>query len=153
MGNSICRLVGLCRVLVLILFTSLAVNAQTLNLYDAVNRAVTNYPLMQQRQAEVAAGRAHVTTINGNRLPSLTLQDQLNAGTNNGLQGAYYSLGIVPSTSGSSSALPTNTNPNPGNIAISFLQWEFYTFGYYNAQQRLAKAQLAVNEANLSSDK
>jgi len=153
MENNICRLTNLCRMFVLVLYASVTASAQTLNLYDAVNRAVTNYPLLQQRQAEIAAGKAHVTTINGNRLPSLTLQDQLNAGTNNGLQGAYYSLGIVPSTSGSASALPTNTNPNPGNIAISFLQWEFYTFGYYNAQQRLAKAQLAVNEANLSSDK
>jgi len=150
MDNNICRLTSFCWLLVV---GVVGVNAQTLNLYDAVNRAVANYPLLQQRQAEVAAGRAHVTTINGNRLPSLTLQDQLNAGTNNGLQGAYYSLGVVPSTSGSSSSLPTNNNPNPGNVAISFLQWEFYTFGYRNSQTKLAKSQLAVNEANLSSDK
>ena len=55
-------------------------NAQTLGLYDAVNKAVANYPLLHQRQAEVAAGRAHITTVNGNRLPSLVLQDQMDAG-------------------------------------------------------------------------
>jgi outer membrane protein len=143
----------MCRAFVLMLFAPIAGSAQTLNLYDAINKAIINYPQLQQRQADVAASRAHINTVNGNRLPSFIVQDQLNAGTNNGLQGAYYSLGVVPSTSGSSSAQGTNTNPNPGNVAISFLQWEFYTFGYYNAQSKLAKAQLAVNQANLNSDK
>ena len=126
-------------------------NAQTLNLYDAVNKAVANYPLMQQRQAEVAAGSAHITTVNGNRLPSLTLQDQATLGSDNSIQGAYFSLGMVPSTPGSYTA--THDNPNPGNIAISFLKWDFYTFGFYNAQQKEARAQLAVDVANLNSDK
>ena len=128
-------------------------NAQTLNLYDAVNKAVANYPLLQQRQAEVNAGRAHIKTVNGNRLPSLMLQDQLDAGTSNALQGTYLSLGMVPSTPGGSATAAPNYNPNPVNVAISSLQWEFFNFGYYNAQRRQAGAQLAVNEANLSSDK
>ena len=153
MENNMCRRMSMCLVFVLIIYAPITGSAQVLNLYDAVNKMVINYPLLKQRQAEVSAGRAHVTTINGNRLPSLTLQDQVNMGTNNGLQGAYYSLGVVPSTSGSSSSLAANTNPNPGNVAISFLQWEFYTSGYYNAQQRSAKAQLAVNEANFGGDK
>ena len=128
-------------------------NAQTLNLYDAVNKAVANYPLIQQRQAEVSAGKAHVTTVNGNRLPSLVLQDQLDMGTNNALQGAYFSMGMVPSTPGGNSSLPATGNPNPGNVALSYLQWDFYNFGYYQAQRKEANAQLAVNEANLGSDK
>lgn len=125
--------------------------AQTLSMYDAVNKTLINYPQLQQRQAEVAAGKAHLTTINGNRYPSLTLQDQLTMGTANALQGSYFPMGIVPSTSGSNTVV--QNSPNAGNIAISYLQWEFYNFGYYNAQQRLASAQLAVNEANLGSDK
>ena len=128
-------------------------NAQTLNLYYDVNKAVANYPLIQQRQAEVSAGKAHVTTVNGNRLPSLVLQDQLDMGTNNALQGAYFSMGMVPSTPGGNSSLPATGNPNPGNVALSYLQWDFYNFGYYQAQRKEANAQLAVNEANLGSDK
>ncbi len=108
---------------------------------------------MQQRQSEILAAKAHVLTVNGNRLPSLVLQDQLNMGTNNGLQGGYFSLGIVPSTAGSNSSLPTHTNPNPGNVAIGFLQWEVFNFGYYRAQQKQANSQLAVIEANLAGDK
>ena len=126
---------------------------QTISLYEAVNNAIENYPQLRQRQAEVEAGKAHIKTINGYRLPSLMLQDQLNMGTNNALQGPYFSLGVVPSTSGGNSASPVHTTPTTGNIAISFLQWEFYNFGYYRAQQRNAKAQLAVSEANMAGDK
>lgn len=147
------RRISMCLVFVLILLASVTGNAQVLNLYDAVSKSVTNYPLLKQRQAEVSAGRAHVNTVNGNRLPSLTLQDQVNMGTNNALQGPYFSLGIVPSVSGGNSANAIKYSPNPDNIAISFLQWEFFTFGYYNAQQRAAKAQLAVSEAYFSGDK
>ncbi len=133
------------------LIAPFAANGQTLNLYDAVSKTVANYPLLQQRQAEVAAGRAHVTTVNGNRLPSLTLQDQLLAGTDNPVQGSYFSMGMVPSTPGNYNTV--NNNPYEGNLAISYLKWEFYTFGYYNAQQKEAKAQVGVSEANLNSDK
>ena len=145
-GISICGIFFL-------LFVAIPITgvAQTLNLYDAVNKTMVNYPLLQQRQAEVSAGRAHVTTVNGNRLPSLTLQDQAVAGTDNPLQGSYFSLGMVPSTPGNYSTI--HNNPYEGNMAISFLKWDFYTFGYYNAQQKEAKAQLGVSEANLNSDK
>lgn len=139
-----------CTCFLVIYFLPSSGSAQTLNLYDAVNKAATNYPLLQQRQAEVSAGRAHIKTVNGNRLPSLILQEQADLGTDNALQGAYFSLGIVASTPGSYTA--TRNNPNLGNLAISFLKWEFYTFGYYNAQKKEAYAQLAVNEANLKGD-
>jgi outer membrane protein TolC len=145
------RVIAVIRAALIISSGPIISHAQTLNIYDAVNNAVINYPLLQQRQQEVAAGKAHITTINGNRLPSLILQDQVNAGTDNSLQGAYFSLGMVPSTPGNYTAV--QNNPNPGNIAISFVQWEFFTFGYYNAQQKEAKAQLEVSMANLGSDK
>ena len=154
MDNKVYRRISVCRILgLLFLVVPLPVIAQTLSMYDAVNKAIVNYPLLRQRQAEVEAGRAHIRTVNGNRLPSLLLQDQLNMGTNNAVQGPYFSLGIVPSTSGGNSANPVRNSPDPGNIAISFLQWEFCNFGYYNAQQKSAKAQLSVSEAYLSSDK
>lgn len=151
--TSRCRpVLKLFRLLVLPLyFLPLHSTAQVLNLYDAVNKSVANYPLLQQRQAEVSAGRAHVTTINGNRLPTLILQDQATIGSDNSIQGPYFSMGMVPSTPGSYSSV--SGSPIAGNVAISFLKWEFFTFGYYNAQQQDARSQLAVNVANLNSDK
>ncbi len=153
MDNYKYRYLKRCPVLFLVFLVSLKSDAQTLNLYDAVSKTILNYPLIRQRQAQVAAGRAHINTIKWHTLPSLILQDQLDAGTANALQGAYFSMGIVPSTPGGTPTAAPNYNPNPVNIAISSLQWEFYTFGYYNAEKRLAKAQLAVNEANLGGDK
>jgi outer membrane protein TolC len=142
-----------CIAVFLLLCISTRVTAQQpLNLYDAANRAIANYPLIRQREADVAAGRAHINTVNGNRLPSLLLNDQLTVGTSNSLDGSYFPLGIVPSTSGSINAT-NNSAASTGNVAISFLQWEFYNFGYYRAQTKEAKAQLAINQANLNSDK
>lgn len=139
-------------VLIAILFP-LCGGAQPLSLADAVDRAVANYPLMQQRKSEVAAGQAHLNTVRGSHLPTLLLQDQFDLGSTNPLQGAYFSMGIVPSTPGGNPSAKPNYNPDPVNLAITSLQWEFYNFGYYKAQQRQAQAQLAVNEANLGSDR
>ena len=124
---------------------------QTINLFEAVSHSVENYPILKQRTAEVAGSKAHVKTIAGNKLPSLMLQEQLDMGTANALQGSYFPLGVVPSSSGSTSVI--NNNPNTGNLAVSYLQWDFFNFGYYNAQQQAAKAHLAVSEANLDNDK
>src|SRR6185437_13794856 len=127
------------------------VQAQTLKLHDAVTKAIANYPLIKQRQSEVAASNAHITTVNGYVLPDLILADEATAGTASSLDGAYFSLGIIPSVSGSINPVE-KTNLSSGNIAISMLQWEFYNFGYYNAQKKQAQAELAVNTAKLNGD-
>jgi outer membrane protein, adhesin transport system len=136
----------------LLLLITTATQAQTLNLYDAVEKTISNYPLLRQRAAEVAAGRAHVTTVGSYRLPSLTLNDQVNVGTSNSMAGSYFPLGLVPSTSGSINAINEN-NLASGNIAISSLEWDFYNFGYRNAEKKEAQAQEATIEANMNSDK
>jgi outer membrane protein, adhesin transport system len=128
-------------------------SGQVLSLHDAVDKSITNYPLLQQRKAEVSAGRAHVTTVKGNSLPSLLLQDQFDIGTNNSIQGSYLTFGIIPSTPGVNNSSLQNNRPNANNLAVSFLQWELYNFGYHKAQQKEAGAQLAVNEAIYGGDK
>jgi len=96
MVNNKCLNIGLRYCLSLMLLClAVCCNSQTITLYDAVTNAVKNYPLMQQRQAEVAAGTAHVTSVRSNRLPSLTFQDQFDLGTNNSLQGSYLTVGIL----------------------------------------------------------
>lgn len=125
--------------------------AQTLNLYDAVISTITNYPLLKQRGAEIKTAKAHEQTIKGNKLPSLILQNQLDMGTVNSLPGTYFPLGIIPSVSGGNSV--TNKNQlNAGDIAISYLQWEFYNFGYVKAQQKEAIANTELNNALLDKD-
>ncbi len=124
---------------------------QTLNLYDAVINTITNYPLLKQRVAEIKTAKAHEQTIAGNRLPSLILQNQLDMGTVNSLPGSYFPLGIIPSVSGGNS-VTNKSQMNVGDIAISFLQWEFYNFGYVNAQQNEAIANTELYKAILEKD-
>lgn len=132
------------------LISSAATRAQVLNINDAVQRTVDNYPLIRQRMLQVQAGKAHLAAVGDNKLPSLLLHDQLDMGTANAVQGAYFPLGIVPSLSGSNTV--QQNSPNAGNVAISFLQWNFFNFGYYDAQRKEADAALAVNEAVLGND-
>ncbi|MGN6567325.1 MAG: TolC family protein [Flavipsychrobacter sp.] len=127
-------------------------HGQTLSLYDAVNKTLTNYPLLQERQAEVAAGKAHIRTVEGDRLPSLKLHDQVNVGTANSDVGSFFPMGVVVPTAGSIRPENVSTAAS-GNIAVSLLEWQFYTFGYYNAQKRQAEASLAVNQARYNSDR
>jgi len=126
--------------------------AQTLSLFDAIAMSTANYPLLQQRRAEVAAGSAHVIATNSRRLPNLTLQDQFDFGTNNALQGTYLTYGMVPSASGTTNSSVQNNRLNPNNVLLSYLQWNVYNFGYYNALMEEARARLAINEANLGND-
>ncbi len=142
----------LCILVALIIsFLPHVINAQVLTLHDAINKAYTNYPLLKQRQHEIEAAGAHITSVNGGRFPSLTIQDQLTAGTDNALQGGYYSLGIVPSTPGSYTNI--RNSPNAGNVGIALLKWEFVNFGYHNARENEARAQLSLSQSALSRDK
>jgi len=155
MNKTIVSLLRRCRIYLFIyalVCTPVAVYAQPLGIYDAVSKTLINYPLLQERTSEVAAGRAHVTSVTDNRLPALILSDQLTTGTNNAVTGSYFPLGIIPSTSGGITNANNNT-ASTGNIAISYLQWQFYNFGYYNAQRAEANAALSVAESKLNSDK
>ena len=126
--------------------------AQVLPLNEAISQAIVNYPLLRQRQQEVEAGKAHVRSVNDNRLPALNLQEQWTLGTNNAFDGAYFGMGVVPSTTGG--VATTNSGQvNSGNIATSYLQWNFYNFGYYNALERQAKSEQATTQATLERDR
>ncbi|MBA3827939.1 MAG: TolC family protein [Taibaiella sp.] len=138
--------------LLLLVYMPAGTHCQPLSLYTAVQSGIANYPLLQQRQAEVAESKAHITTVNGYRLPSLRLVGEVNTGTANSLPGAYFPLGLVPSVSGSVRAANRN-DLTSGNIALSYLDWPFYTFGYYNAQRKNAQAALITTQAALNSDK
>ncbi len=151
MNKTIHRKVITCVALFAFSMHGSGILAQPVTMYDAVSNAVSNYPLIKQREAELQAARAHIRSVNGTRLPSLTLHDQLSAGSDNSLQGAYFSMGMIPSTPGSYTAI--NSKPNPGNTAISFLRWDIVTFGYYSALHNEAVASAAIENANLDNDK
>ncbi|HTJ11583.1 MAG TPA: TolC family protein [Dinghuibacter sp.] len=126
--------------------------AQVLSLKEAIGRTLSEYPLIRQRQAEIENSEAGVTLAKDQRLPSLTLQEQWTAGTNNSVNSAYFGMGIVPSTVGG--VATTNVwQANSGNVATTFLQWNVYRFGYYNALERQALTDLEATRTGLDRDK
>ncbi len=137
--------------LCILIFTSAIAHGQVLNLYDAISKSVSNYPLIQQRQSEVAASKAHVSTVNAYKLPNLKVLEEFDAGTSNSLPGGYFTFGVIPSVSGSIQSAQNNSIAT-GNFAVSYLDWPFYTFGYYNSQKRNAEAMYATNQSVLNGD-
>src|ERR1043165_5655596 len=73
---------------------------QPLSLSHAVDLALVHYPSIQSRQALVSAGKAVVEDTRHAWLPALRLHEQLDAGTDNSLNSAYFPMGIIPSASG-----------------------------------------------------
>lgn len=136
----------------LLLVVPLGASAQILSLSDAIRLATDHYPLLRERGQQVEAGKAHVQTINDNRLPALNLQEQWTLGTNNAFDGAYFGMGIVPSTTGGV-ASANSGQVNAGNISTAYLQWNFYNFGYYSALERQARSELATDRAALERDR
>lgn len=142
------------KVMLLCVITLVALNshAQTLGLFDAVTRSIDNYPLIQQRSAELAASKAHINTVTGYKLPTLKVLEEINAGTANSLPGGYFPLSTIPSVSGSIGP-EQKTNLGSGNIALSYLDWPIYTFGYNNAQKKNAEAAFSSMQSSLNGDK
>lgn len=145
------RQLSMCLLVCFFVAVSGVLDGQTITLNDVVGQALSNYPLLRQRKAEVAMDAAHVTTVQGNRLPGLLLQQQLNAGSDNPVYGAYFSMGLVPSTPGSYNTL--HSAPIAGAVCLATLKWEFCNFGYYKAQGKEANARLQAGQALMEADK
>lgn len=138
--------------LLMLMAIPLTIRAQVLSLNEAIGKAVSSYPLLKQRMDQVEAAKAHVQSVSDNRLPSFNLQEQLTLGTNNAVDGAYFGMGVVPSTTGGVG----NDNvwqANSGNVATAFLQWNFYNFGYYNALVSQARSEWAAGRSQLDRDR
>ena len=108
----------------------------------AIDSALHNYPELKSKQYQVASATASVTDAENQVLPSLTISDQVDLGTDNGFGGSYFPMGIIPSTSGGIGAL-NNTSTFAGNIGIAYLQHELYNFGLNGA--RIESANSLVN--------
>lgn len=93
------------------------------------------------------SANASVTDAENQRLPSLKISDQLDLGTDNGLDGSYFPMGMIPSTSGGIRA-ENNTNAFSGNIGIAYLEHELYNFGLNGARIESANSFVNYNKAD-----
>ncbi|TDE08993.1 TolC family protein [Dyadobacter psychrotolerans] len=126
--------------------------AQVMGIEDAVNAALSNYPSLSAAQSALEALRVNAQLIKDNRLPNVRLHDQINVGTANGLSGSYFSMGLIVPTSGG--RRPENSSDlASGNIALATADWEVYNFGRFQAEDRLARADILVGEAAVENEK
>jgi len=125
---------------------------QPLPLNKAIGMALDNYPSIQARQAQVRAGAASVEETRHRRLPSLTLFEQLDAGTTNNLGSSYFSAGIVPSITGAGARPENSGDISSGNIGVAYLQWQVSNFGGYKAEVQEARTRLRVDSMDLKKE-
>jgi len=125
--------------------------AQVLTLEGAVNASFAQYPTLATQRAALEAVRANQRVIRDNRLPNVRLHDQVTLGTANGLSGSYFSLGLIVPTSGA--RRPENRmDLATGNVALASMDWEVYNFGRFDAEDKLARADIAIGEAALERE-
>ena len=101
--------------------------------------------------AAIRIRQAQETATRGNRLPSLKLNYQVDAGTNNNMPGGYFSYGIVPGNSKVRAA--GNSNTILSDLGIAAFDWELYNFGGYEAQQKAARSDVYVEQARFAQTK
>jgi len=119
--------------------------AQTNNKIDlkqAIDSAIKNYPELNAKQFETESANAAVRDAKNQSLPSLKLGDEVDLGTANGLGGSYFSMGIIPSTSGGITA-ENNSSTFLGNIGVAYMEDELYNFGLNRA--RIASTKYFAN--------
>lgn len=126
-------------------------SAQVLTLDGALQAALSQYPTLSAQRAALDAIRANQRVIRDNRLPNVRVHDQVNVGTANGLSGSYFSLGLIVPTSGGRRA-ENQGNLASGNIALASMDWEVYNFGRFGAEDKLARADIAIGEAALDRE-
>ena len=105
----------------------------------AIDSALQNYPELQSKQMQIESAHASLSDASDQELPSLTFSDQVDIGTDNGLGGSYFPMGIIPSTSGGIRS-SNNSNTFSGTIGVAYLQHELYNFGLNGARTESANS-------------
>ncbi|MBV8251077.1 MAG: TolC family protein [Chitinophaga sp.] len=124
--------------------------ADSFSLHLAISRTLQHYPDIKAREAQVQAGKASLTDVKHNWYPALKLHEQLDLGTDNSIYGSYFTMGMIPSTSGGIRN-ENNSQAMSGNIAMAQMQWEVYNFGGYASQRNAAQSDLHVQETSLNN--
>jgi outer membrane protein TolC len=124
--------------------------AQTkIGLKQAIDSAIKNYPELNAKQLEIQSADAAVRDAKDQRLPSLTLSDQVDLGTANSLSGSYFPMGIIPSTAGEINA-ENNSKIFSGNIGVAYMEHQLYNFGLNHA--RIMSAESFANSSKADYD-
>lgn len=118
------------------------------NLIDSAN---AHYPLLQQKQFLIQAAEAAVQDSRSEFLPKVIVADQLSAGSNNAIRGAYLPFGSAASVS----AVIRDDNSYDaatGNFASVYSEYVLSDFGYRTAKIKSMQAVASFRRADLERE-
>src|ERR1017187_341772 len=125
--------------------------SQTFSLKQAIDSAIKNYPQLKAKMLQVESAKMSLADAKNQRLPSLKLSDQIDIGTANSVEGSYFGMGLVPSTSGS---IFSSNNPDKfaGTVGVGTLEYELYNFGLNKARLESAKSLININTTDYNKE-
>lgn len=123
-----------------------AVTLQTI-----IDSAKVHLPVLAEKQALINSADAQTRFVRNSFLPSAVVADEVSVNTDNSLPGSYWSLGIIPSTSGG--IRPSNNyQPATGNIGVLYSQYDLADFGFKKAAINNAVANRNLSVTDLARE-
>ncbi len=138
-------------VLIILYINSFAQTQSVISLKQAVDSALLNYPELKAKKLQVESAKMSLRDAKDQRLPALKLSDQVDIGTANSLDGPYFPMGLIPSTSGA--IRPENTTQTfSGTVGVAYMEYELYNFGLNHARIESARSLLNTNNADYNRE-
>jgi outer membrane protein, adhesin transport system len=142
-----------CLCIIMLLLISVAANAQqSVSLKQLLNTVDKNAPTLITDSSAIRIRQAEAAETRNNWLPNLKLNYQADIGTSNNVIGPYFGFGIIPSSSGGVHTTNVTTALST-NLGIAAFDWEIYNFGYYGAQNKVARSEINVEQSNFAQSK
>lgn len=131
-----------------LLLPFIAVRAQKhYSLQELIQRSQEHLPVIKQKLAQIEVARSSVTALKHSFLPQLQATEELTLGSDNSLAGAYFSMGVFPSTSSgirNSNQMAAAT----GNLAGLYSEYDLLTFGLNKARINYANSFVGLQQAD-----
>ncbi|ANI90269.1 hypothetical protein A9P82_13790 [Arachidicoccus ginsenosidimutans] len=127
-------------------------NQSTYSLQQLIEVAEKYTPAIRQSEAFANAATAHITDVKHEQLPFVKFNAQASLGSANAVNGTYFPMGVVPSTSGSITNRQ-NYNATIGDLASVYSEYDIYNFGLNKAKNENAQAEASLANAALAKDK
>lgn len=138
---------------IFLLIPALSLFAQQKNyiLQTIIDSAKIHLPILAQKRALINSAEAQTKFVRHSFLPSATLADEISINTDNSLPGSYWSLGIIPSTSGGIRS-SNNYQPATGNMGVLYSQYDLEDFGLKRAAITNAEAGKNLSLTDLAKE-
>jgi outer membrane protein TolC len=116
-----------------------------------IDSARTHLPVLAQKRALINSADAQTRFVRNSFLPSAILADEVSVNSDNSLPGSYWSMGIIPSTSGGIRATD-NMQAATGNIGVLYSQYDLADFGLKKAAIQNAEANTNLTKSDLARE-